>query len=188
MNTVPQPGGREPAPGRLALVQAFVNTNDIEGRRDSADRPDTMKRWLVEQRLLAPDDALDEADFVRLLDIRESLRSLALASNGLQPDHAAVATLNRAAAGTLAVYFTPAGEAIRPAEDGVDRAIGHLLAAVLESMRDGTWSRVKACRREACRWLFYDHSRNRSSSWCSMAVCGNRTKTSAYRRRKERSA
>ena len=29
-----EPGGRQPAPGELALVQRFVNTLDIEGRRD----------------------------------------------------------------------------------------------------------------------------------------------------------
>ena len=50
---------------------------------------------------------------------------------------------------------------------------------------DGTWPRLKACRREICHWLFYDHSRNRSGIWCSMAVCGNRTKTRAYRERRE---
>jgi predicted RNA-binding Zn ribbon-like protein len=35
-----------------------------------------------------------------------------------------------------------------------------------------------------CHWLFYDRSRNRSAVWCQMAVCGNRTKTKAYRARR----
>jgi predicted RNA-binding Zn ribbon-like protein len=48
-------------------------------------------------------------------------------------------------------------------------------------MLDGSWSRLKACRQ--CGWAFYDYSRNRSGSWCSMQLCGNRTKTRAYRRR-----
>jgi len=55
---------------------------------------------------------------------------------------------------------------------------------VYTAMADGTWSRLKACRRDVCRWLFYDRSRNRSAVWCRMAVCGNRTKTKAYRARK----
>ncbi|HEV2869799.1 MAG TPA: CGNR zinc finger domain-containing protein, partial [Actinomycetota bacterium] len=30
---------------------------------------------------------------------------------------------------------------------------------------------------------FYDHSTNRSGTWCTMSVCGNRRKARAYRRR-----
>ncbi len=43
---------------------------------------------------------------------------------------------------------------------------------------------MKACPDAHCGWLFYDASRNASSTWCSMSICGNRTKTAAYRRRK----
>ena len=43
-------------------------------------------------------------------------------------------------------------------------------------MRDGTFARLKACREHTCEWAFYDHSRNRSATWCSMEVCGNRAK------------
>jgi predicted RNA-binding Zn ribbon-like protein len=50
-------------------------------------------------------------------------------------------------------------------------------------MTDGTWKRLKACRNHGCRWAFYDYSKNRSGSWCSMQLCGNRTKTRSYRRR-----
>jgi predicted RNA-binding Zn ribbon-like protein len=50
-------------------------------------------------------------------------------------------------------------------------------------MADGTWSRLKACRAADCRWAFYDRARNHSRHWCSMEVCGNRTKARAYRAR-----
>lgn len=40
-----------------------------------------------------------------------------------------------------------------------------------------------ACPADSCGWAFYDHARNRSRRWCSMAVCGNRTKARSYRRR-----
>ena len=55
-------------------------------------------------------------------------------------------------------------------------------AAVLAAMLDGTWSRLKACRN--CCWSFYDYSPNRSATWCSMQLCGNRKKTRAYRSRR----
>jgi predicted RNA-binding Zn ribbon-like protein len=50
-------------------------------------------------------------------------------------------------------------------------------------MSDGSWSRLKCCRNHDCRWSFYDYSKNRSATWCSMQICGNRTKTRAYRQR-----
>lgn len=46
--------------------------------------------------------------------------------------------------------------------------------------------RLKICAN--CGWLFVDRSKNRSRTWCDMAVCGNRAKaTRHYQRRKERS-
>jgi predicted RNA-binding Zn ribbon-like protein len=51
-------------------------------------------------------------------------------------------------------------------------------------MADGSWSRVKACQNDTCRWLFVDGSRNRSRTWCTMAICGSRMKSRAYRARR----
>jgi predicted RNA-binding Zn ribbon-like protein len=76
----------------------------------------------------------------------------------------------------------------RPAGAGVERALGAIVAVVLEAQVSGSWSRVKACRQETCGWVFYDGSRNLSSSWCSMSICGNRTKSAAYRRRRNASS
>ncbi|NUS05253.1 MAG: CGNR zinc finger domain-containing protein [Nonomuraea sp.] len=46
------------------------------------------------------------------------------------------------------------------------------------------WDRLKVCAEGMCQRAFIDSSRNRSRSWCSMRVCGNRTETRAYRARK----
>jgi len=35
---------------------------------------------------------------------------------------------------------------------------------------------VKQCPGPHCGWLFLDESRNRTRRWCSMQICGNRTK------------
>jgi predicted RNA-binding Zn ribbon-like protein len=44
--------------------------------------------------------------------------------------------------------------------------------------------RMKICPN--CQWLFIDRSKNKSRSWCDMAVCGNRVKARLhYRKRKE---
>ncbi|NUR93058.1 MAG: CGNR zinc finger domain-containing protein [Nonomuraea sp.] len=69
------------------------------------------------------------------------------------------------------------------------QAMAGILDIVRTAMDDGCWQRLKACRRPVCRWVFYDASRNRSSHWCSMEVCGNRVKSrSAYQRRRSRTS
>ncbi|MGC1298244.1 MAG: ABATE domain-containing protein [Alloacidobacterium sp.] len=42
---------------------------------------------------------------------------------------------------------------------------------------------VKACEGPECTLLFVDRTRGRARRWCSMAVCGNRTKQAAHRKR-----
>ena len=45
------------------------------------------------------------------------------------------------------------------------------------------FSRVKACQGPGCTLLFADHTRGHARRWCTMAVCGNRAKQAAHRRR-----
>ena len=61
--------------------------------------------------------------------------------------------------------------------------LGRLAAIVARSQADGTWPRMKACPNDRCHWAFYDRSRNRSRTWCTMSVCGNRAKARSYRAR-----
>ena len=83
----------------------------------------------------------------------------------------------------LQVSFAGDAAPIVVAADGADRVLGTMLAAIADSMHDGHWQRMKACRNERCRWVFYDHSRNRTGTWCSMRICGNRNKVRAHRAR-----
>lgn len=45
------------------------------------------------------------------------------------------------------------------------------------------FSNVKSCEGPACTLLFADHTRGGARRWCSMAICGNRAKQAAHRRR-----
>jgi predicted RNA-binding Zn ribbon-like protein len=171
----------EPAPGRLALVERFVNTVDLEHGREMLSEPERLRSILG----LGRDVAVGAADLRRALEVREALRSLALANNGGDADPEAPAVLERAAArGRLVVRFGDDGVELSPSSPGVDGALADLVGIVYTATADGTWSRLKACRRDVCHWLFYDRSRNRSAVWCRMAVCGNRIKTRAYRERR----
>jgi predicted RNA-binding Zn ribbon-like protein len=185
-----QPGGRAPAPGKLALVQSFVNTGwDLE--RDGEERlekPSDLAAWLDEHRLLEPGTKLGAADLERALEVREGLRSLLFVNNGAPRNREAIERLNRALGPTaIAVRF--GGDAtpeLTSRGADLDGALGSLASIVAVAQIDGTWSRLKACRGVHCGWAFYDTSRNQSSSWCSMSVCGSRSKAREYRRRKRR--
>ena len=174
------PGGREPAPGGLRLVQAFVNSVDLEHGPDLFDEEAGLAEWLDRQGL-ATDVAEDDLAAAR--EVREALRALLHASNGAPPDPGAEAVLDRAARrARLEPEFGAA--ALVPRAGGVDGAIGRVLAAAFAAMLDGSWRRLKACPREVCGWAFYDRSSNASATWCSMQVCGGRAKAGAYYRRR----
>jgi predicted RNA-binding Zn ribbon-like protein len=45
------------------------------------------------------------------------------------------------------------------------------------------FARVKACEGHRCTLVFADHTRMGARRWCSMAICGNRAKQAAHRKR-----
>jgi hypothetical protein len=45
------------------------------------------------------------------------------------------------------------------------------------------FANVKACEGHSCTLVFADRTRRRARRWCSMAVCGNRAKQAAHRKR-----
>jgi predicted RNA-binding Zn ribbon-like protein len=172
------------APGELELVREFLNTADGAGADDFVS-PAELVAWLSERSLLGSGVSADEHDLERSRELREALRELCLANSSGELDAAAPPVLDAAAqrAG-LRLRFGADGEAkIAPSAEGVDEAHGRLLAIVAESMRAGTWERLKACRCEKCRWAFFDASKNHSRVWCSMEICGNRAKAQSFRER-----
>ena len=180
-----QPAGRPPAPGRLAFVQAFLNTFwDLDGGGSEAwSSPGAYGAWL---RARGFDGAASGADLDRALELREALRALCRANHGDGDAPSALATLDRIARSVApAAALAPSllTGALEPAGDGPDAACGLALAIVLAARADGSFARLKACPHAHCGWAFYDGSRNRSGQWCSMRICGNRTKGEAFRRR-----
>jgi len=183
-----EPGGRAKAPGRLELVQRFVNTHNHDLPLDW-DRIGTAEKaagWLRQKRLIAPGDPVSEDEASRLRELREAIRALAVANQGGEPDAAAIEVV-RAAAHPLRVAVDDRGRtALEPAGRGVEGAVATLLGILHEAQLTGRWARLKGCRQ--CGYAFYDRSKNRSAAWCAMAICGNRTKNRAYYRRRHGAA
>jgi predicted RNA-binding Zn ribbon-like protein len=183
-----QPAGRAPAPPPLDLVQDFVNTEIPVWAQDDIATPGELASWLHARGLLAADASVDAESFLRARALRELLRELGRRNT----EHAEPLELSfreefaAAVSGVrLRVGLDERGSLrLEPEADGVDGALARILSRVLEADATGAWRRMKSCPGAHCGWLFYDGSRNASSTWCSMSICGNRAKTAAYRRRR----
>jgi predicted RNA-binding Zn ribbon-like protein len=174
-------------PAEARLILDFVNTYDVEDDTDKLASPAELRAWLDERELFPAGSGEPSAEDLELATgTRELLRAVLIANNGGELEAQALAQLNEAAAGSpLVLRFSGDGTpALEPECDGTRAALARILAGIPKLMADGRWRRVKACPADHCEWAFYDHSKNRSRTWCSMNVCGNRSKARAYRERR----
>jgi predicted RNA-binding Zn ribbon-like protein len=168
------------APPPLRLIQEFVNTVDKEHGRDWLPTPAALRDWLVERGLMPPGTRVRRTDLEHALGVRDALRALVI---GVGDGRESAEILDRAArAADLTLSIEPDRATLVCQAPGVAGALGRLLVVVFEASLDGSWRRLKTCPN--CRWAFYDYSKNRSATWCSMRLCGNRTKTRSYYRRR----
>jgi len=174
---------RDTATGVLGLVQAYVNTVDLEGGPEQLSDPNTLKQWLVAHGLIDGGADVGASDLGHAIALREAIRGVIGANTSGSVYPIDVATLNEAAAASrLRARFAPDGRArLEPEAPGVVGAMGRIVAAVFAAMAEPDWDRLKLCSSATCRWAFYDRSRNHSSRWCTMASCGNREKARRFR-------
>ncbi len=124
-----------------------------------------------------------------LKTFRESLRSTILRLEaGEGPASKAVAELN------ILLRAHPMFLELRRAERGLERRrvfelrpdalIAPIADAATQMLMDLNPARLRKC--EGCVLHFYDTSKNGTRRWCSMQICGNRSKVAAYAERKRR--
>lgn len=165
-----EPGDRPKAPGRLALLQRFLNTynHDFPPEWDRLETAAKARAWL---RTTGLGEITTEAEAQHLRAFREDLRALLVGRRAPSLPRAQVEV----------VVDDDGRTALHPARPGADGVIATLLAILHEAQLSGDWQRMKGCRQ--CEYAFYDRSKNRSAAWCSMSICGNRTKNRTYYRR-----
>ncbi|WP_328606005.1 CGNR zinc finger domain-containing protein [Amycolatopsis sp. NBC_00345] len=144
-----------------SLVVAFLNTVDVERNEDLLDDPELWHRWSAEHNV-APSEPADARA------ARDALRA-AIGDPRLPPRPLDV-PLHFALTTDGPTLLTP-------------NAITAVLTATTRLTIRGDWVRLKICPADDCLWAFYDESRNRSRTWCSMRVCGNREKARSWRAR-----
>jgi predicted RNA-binding Zn ribbon-like protein len=161
----------------VGLVLAFLNSVDVETGTDDLRDPAAYAAWLRERGLPAGHPA---ADLVAARRLRTGLRAAAgdrTAGDRTAGDPASGPEPLRV---PVRVGLDASG---RPALLATD-ALGVIAAAAVALAGDGRWDRLKICPADDCRWAFYDRSKNRSRHWCSMAECGGRAKSRAFRARR----
>ena len=136
-----EPGGRPKAPGRLELLQRFINSynHDFPREWDRIGTPERAQAWLRQKRLVAPGDRISDADVARLRELREAIRALAIANQGREPGAAATDIIRRVS-GTaqLSVAIDDTGRtALEPTRRGVDGAVATLLGILHEAQLTG---------------------------------------------------
>ena len=183
------------SPPEVALLEPFLNTVDLErfgekaskpdDERDAIDSPSTLKRWLVERDLLGPRGRVTNADVEAAIELRNGLRAMLRAAQGLPFDEDDLRRARRLSRRTpLSIDLGSDGAPrLHPSDENVRGALGRLLSDVMVAAATGALLRVKVCSAEDCQFVFYDRSRSRTQRWCAMETCGNRVKTRRYRHR-----
>jgi predicted RNA-binding Zn ribbon-like protein len=70
-----------------------------------------------------------------------------------------------------------------------NQLLGLLAEAASDLLCTCDFSLIKKCQNPACVLFFYDTTKNHTRHWCSMGICGNRSKVAAhYRRHRSQSA
>jgi len=177
--------GDKPAPGRLKVVQAFLNSaNPKEGREDLIS-PTYLRDWLAAFDLLPRTSRVSEDDLRQAISVRDALFRMLEKHDAGEQCREAAEVLNRSVrSAQMSVSFGPEGRAhIQSLAPSVDGALGQIIAIVIAAMTDRTWDHLKICRSDTCAWAFYDRSKNHSGTWCDSTSCGNVAKARAYRAR-----
>jgi predicted RNA-binding Zn ribbon-like protein len=184
---------KKPAPMPLLLVQAFVNTLDMEEGADVLADSQAARDWLTDAGLLGPEapaspSELSPSDLSRAREVRESFRWLLRhedSSPRAREDW--LAPLRRLTEAHRARLTVDGGGVIgleNARRQDLDDGLFDLLLIARRAQEDGTWARLKVCGNPDCQWAFFDRSRNQQGSWCDMAACGNRHKNRELRARR----
>lgn len=71
-------------------------------------------------------------------------------------------------------------------EQRLEWLLAGIARSAAELVEEGPGAPVRKCARAECILHFYDTSRTGRRRWCSMAVCGNRSKVAAFAGRRRR--
>nr|WP_231980240.1 CGNR zinc finger domain-containing protein [Mycobacterium sp. E2497] len=184
----PRQGRFGVAPGGLVLVQEFLNTAPIQGY-DTDLLADVdlaaewcagaVSKWATLREVDVQTPSLSAADLAQLRDLRDAIANVV---NKRSPDRRQV----RCFGSVYGAFSLSSSGALRmePTGSGWHWLASALFSEIDLSQRDGTWKRIKQCRKSLCGITFYDRSKNNSGTWCNAKTCGNAENLRASRARR----
>ena len=70
-------------------------------------------------------------------------------------------------------------------KSGWDWILAEIARSFVETVAGGESARIKICRNDDCRWVFYDQTKAKTRLWCSSKSCGNRERVRRARARSQ---
>jgi len=182
-------------PDELANLYDFANSLDVRHfthhrvqhlQSDELEGPRELGAWMSQRGLLWSGAKIAPAMFDTALQLRSSVRTyLEIDPAERRKAGDAVRSLNKAMR-LFPLVAEARNDGVMALRAGRDDALAGLSVVVAE-MYDGsvrrTLDRLKMCAAEECRRVFFDRSKPATRRWCMSTLCGNRTKTRAYRER-----
>lgn len=167
--------------GALALdvANSVILRHEPNGRRDRFAVPEQLAAFPEAASLLSGERdrfgvlrPVTPKNATLFLDLREAIDAYFRNRVRGKASRQQLATLLEASAAALRAS---------PGDDSLEAATAHsALGLICEPKPE----RMKICGN--CGWLFIDRSKNRSRTWCDMAVCGNRVKASRHYHRNKK--
>ena len=174
----------------------LVNSQERDGfgrLTDHISNPFWLANFLRHFRLSAPLPA--SAPRRALADFREFLRGVAenLAA-GRTLSASDIRTLNAAlmVPGCQKLFQDQNGfrAELSPVRSGWPWILSRIAASLANTLTNYGRERVKICANDACRWAYYDVTKESTRRWCNDRTCGNRDRVrrarAAAKRRKLR--
>lgn len=180
------------------LWDDFLNTDYHDWRgggrsEDRLDRPGWLPKLLSQYQLAAAmPPAPDELAALKRL----RAHMLAMVQDlvaGRELQSGALAALNEALSQGAVIRRLEADQGryeLRqlPAASGWPQVMAEIAASFAGMLATGEPSRVRICDNPACRWVYYDETRNRSKRYCDDRMCGNVMKVRRFRERRKAAA
>lgn len=172
-------------PADAARIERFANTLDLASGREDLATTALLGRWLADEGLIEPGAEVGEADLRDCLSLRGGIRE-ALPGSGRPNPHLLSRANTLLSEVPLLAHLdrtsgpgSPPGPVLLPdpALSPARRAWAELALAWVRLVLTGQVDRLRRCAEHTCGEVFWDGSKNRSRRWCSMRVCGNRTKS-----------
>jgi len=167
----------DPAPAPLRLIESLCNTATHLWGTDQLSTMADANDWLRQNGFA---EIRQPSCLAELVAARELIRAFLID----RADEGVRARLNTLAQSCLgAPQLGPAGSLTFSNGGAPSWPVGPVVEALFLHGLSGAGERLKACAAPDCHYVFYDHSRSRTGTWCDMNICGARHKMRRHRQR-----